>query len=271
MSGLVDDKMKQHVMKTNVLKDDFGWEVPVESIPLPSNGLVYSPDSLLHGKSTLQIKAMTAQEEDIIMSQAYAKEGTTILYLIKSCLIDKNIDVKELIVGDRNALMISIRITGYGSKYDIIPKCINCDTTNDMSISLTDLPIKRLNIQPLEPGSNKFLYKLPVTGKSVIFKYMNAYDEQNRQAKIEFMKKTGMQSNTIVSLLEEVVISVDGVTDKNKISQFVRNMPALDSKSLREYIAENQPGIDMDHKYTCKNCGHVNSITIPITSNFFWP
>ena len=83
MSGLVDDNIKQHVMKTNVLKDDFGWEIPVESIPLPSNGVIYSPDSILHNKKTVQIKAMTAQEEDIIMSQAYAKEGTTILYLIK--------------------------------------------------------------------------------------------------------------------------------------------------------------------------------------------
>jgi hypothetical protein len=271
MSGFVDESMKQHVMKTNVMKDDFGWEVPVESVPLPSNGLVYNPNSLLHNKKTLQIKAMTAQEEDIIMSQAYAKDGTTILHLIKSCLIDKNIDVKELILGDRNALMISIRITGYGSKYDILPKCTNCDTVNNLSIDLAELPIKRLKIAPVEDGKNEFLFKLPVTGKSVIFKYMNAYDEQNRQAKIDFMRKTGMQSNTIVSFLEEVILSIDGITDKNKISQFVKNMPALDSKKLRVYITENQPGIDMDHQFHCTHCNHLNKISIPITSNFFWP
>ena len=88
MSGFVDESMKQHVMKTNVMKDDFGWEIPVESVPLPSNGLIYNPNSLLHNQTTLKIKAMTAQEEDIIMSQGYAKEGTTIIHLIKSCLIN---------------------------------------------------------------------------------------------------------------------------------------------------------------------------------------
>ena len=94
--------------------------------------------------------------------------------------------------------MISIRITGYGTKYDIVPKCTSCDTTNNISIDLSSLGINRLKIEPVEQGKNEFQYTLPVTGKNVIFKFMNFYDEQNRQAKVDFMKKSGMLPNTIV-------------------------------------------------------------------------
>lgn len=273
MPDQLDENIKRNVIKNEILKDDFGWEIPVESVPLPSKGLIYSPDSVLFNRETLKIKAMTAQEEDILLSQAYAKEGTTILQLIKSCLIDKSIDVSELSTGDRNALMVSIRITGYGVDYDIKPRCTECNTVNDININLANLEIKRLKINPIEQGQNKFLFELPITKKRVVFKYMNAYDEKNRQAKMDFIKKHtgGVQSNSIVSFLEEVILSVDEVTDKNKISHFIKNMPALDSKKLREFINENAPGINMTHSFSCKNCSRENKINIPINSNFFWP
>ena len=144
---------------------------------------------------------------------------------------------------------------------------------NDVCINLADLEIKRLKIKPVEEGKNEFLFELPVTKKKVIFKYMNAYDERNRQGKIDFFKKHsgGKESNSIVTFLEEVILSIDGITDKNKISHFIRNMPALDSKKLREYINGNSPGINMTHAYSCKKCDSENNINIPINSNFFWP
>ena len=99
---------------SNVMKDEFGWEVPIESVPLPSKGLIYTPDSVLYNTETLQIKAMTAREEDILTSQAFVKEGTVVENLIKSCLTDKSIDVNSLISGDRNALMESSTSVYYG-------------------------------------------------------------------------------------------------------------------------------------------------------------
>jgi len=273
MSNFVSGEASQHVMKTNVMKDDFGWEIPVESVPLPSKGIIYSPDSVLFNRETLKIKAMTAQEEDILLSQALIKEGTVVLHLIKSCLIDKSIDVSQLIAGDRNSLMISIRITGYGSNYPVTMQCNNCGKSNDFNVDLTNLGIKRLKIEPTESGKNEFSFILPITKKNVLFKYLNANDERNRQSKMEFLEKhtKGQRSNNITSFLEASIISIDGISDKNKISQFVKNMPALDSKTLRDHINDNAPGIDMTQKHNCNYCGHENEFSLPINSNFFWP
>jgi hypothetical protein len=273
MSDVLKSEIAQHVLKNNIMKDDFGWDIPVESVPLPSRGVIYSPDSLLYNKEVLKIKAMTAQEEDILLSQALIKEGTVLVHLINSCLINKDIDVREMIAGDRNALMISIRITGYGSHYPVTLNCDNCDKTNDIDVDLSSLGIKRLSIEPIEQGKNEFSFTLPVTKKNIIFKYLNANDEKNRQAKVDFIEKHsgGMRSNNVTSFLEESIVSIDGIKDKNKITHFVKNMPALDSRKLRDFVNNNSPGIDMNKEYNCKFCGHHNKFSLPINSNFFWP
>ena len=169
--------------------------------------------------------------------------------------------------------MISIRITGYGTNYPVTLGCQNCGKKNDLNIDLSSLGIKRLKIDPIEQGKNEFSFLLPVTKKGVIFKYLNANDEKNRQAKVDFLEKHsgGMRSNNITSFLEESIISIDGIKDKNKIAHFVKNMPALDSKSLRDFINNNSPGIDLDQEFNCKFCGHHNEFSLPINSNFFWP
>ena len=133
--------MNEGMPTSNVMKDEFGWEVPVESVPLPSKGVIYSPDSLLYNTETLQIKAMTAKEEDILSSQAFIKENVAVEKLIQSCLIEKSIDVNELITGDRNALMVSIRITGYGTDYNVSHSCENCGSSNKVEVDLSQLTI----------------------------------------------------------------------------------------------------------------------------------
>ena len=148
------------IQKQDVTKDEFGWEVPVSSVPVPSQGKVYPVNTALHGVDTLDIKAMTAHEEDILTSRALIKKGMVISYLIKSCLIDKTIDADNLLVGDRNALMISIRITGYGSDYGAKVSCPECDHVSPQRFNLTDLEIKRLVIDPVSPGENIFSFEL---------------------------------------------------------------------------------------------------------------
>ena len=216
---------------------------------------------------------MTATEEDILLSPAYIKEGTTVLNLIKSCLIDKSIDVSDLIIGDRNALLVSVRITGYGTNYDVTSRCANCNTANNTCVDLSGLAIKRLQIDPVEPGQNRFSFQLPITKKNVVYKYLNAKDERNRERKQVFIKKhsDGKMENNIITFLEESIVSIEGITDKNKISHFIRNMPALDSRKLRDYIDNNSPGIDMTYSFECKNCQHKNTVKLPVNSNFFWP
>ena len=108
---------KAHGLTSNIMKDDFGMEIPVDTVPIPSNGVTYGADTGLAGVETIDIRAMTAREEDILTSRALIKKGTVINELIKSCVVDKSINVEKMLVGDRNAVMIAVRITGYGAEY----------------------------------------------------------------------------------------------------------------------------------------------------------
>ena len=266
-------KGAEHIQKRDIMKEDFGWEIPYESIPLPSNGAVYPPSSILHNMKTVQIKAMTAKEEDILASQAFIKEGTVIDHLIRSCLVDKNINPSELTLGDRNAILVAIRITGYGTDYPVTTRCKFCNAFHEENIILSDLRIKRLEIQPDQDSQNLFSYTLPVTKKKVQFSFINSIKEKEKQQKIETLEKSGLGiAGEVTTNLEHVVHSIAGITDKTKIKHFIMNMPALDAKSLRKFIRENEPGIEMKFNYKCKNCGSLNEdISLPILTNFFWP
>jgi len=113
---------------------------------------------------------------------------------------------------------------------------------------------------------------LPVTKKVVRYKYITGHDEKEQEVKSKRLQSLGIQqSGNVTSYLESIIVSVDGVTDKNKITHFVKNMPALDSRKLRLHVKNSEPGIDMKWDYNCSNCSAKNSISIPITSEFFWP
>jgi len=256
----------------NVMKDDFGYEVPVEAVPLPSNGVIYDQETGLHGKETLEIKSMTAKEEDILTSRALIKKGTVITELIKSCLIDKTVDVDAMISGDRNAVMTALRITGYGSDYTVQVDCPDCGAGNKQTFMLTDLPIKRLEISPITEGANLFEFTLPVTKKKVHFKFLTGRDEQEMSTISERQKKQGLKTdNLVTSRLNFSVVSVDGVTDKSKIGTFIRNMPARDSLALRKYIDSNEPGIEMKSWMQCESCDEHTEVNLPLGASFFWP
>lgn len=259
----------------DILKEDFGWEVPVESVPLPSLGKLYDPDSTLYLRETVDIKAMTAEEEDILTSAAYIKKGSTIQKLIESCVVDKSFSVDDLLIGDRNALMVAIRITGYGPKYPISYSCKNCSHRNQTDVDLSGLPIKSLEINPTTQGKNEFQFELPVTKKKVNFKFLTGRDEQERKVTQDRMKQilgqeTELEKN-VTSSLEAAITSIEGVSDPLKIKHFIKYMPAYDSKSLRKFIRDNEPNIEMVQNCTCDNCGTSQEINVPITSEFFWP
>lgn len=261
-----------HVNKINVMKEEFGWDVPVELVPIPSKGIIYNPESSLHKKESVKIKAMTAREEDILSSAALIKEGTVLDHLVNSCLME-SIDASQMITGDRNALMIAIRITGYGPEYPVLAYCKKCTHQNDVNVDLTSIPIKRLTIPPVEEGKNLFKYTLPVTKKEVYFKFPTQADERDKSIKDKNLKQhiQSMVESNITGNLELAIQQVGNVTDKNKIKHFILNMPAFDSRSLRKFMRDAEPGMDMRCDWTCENCGHQNKSDIPITSDFFWP
>lgn len=261
------------MMTRNVMKDDFGYEVPVESVPLPSGGIIYPEGSPLFNSETLEIKAMTAKEEDILTSKALIKKGTVISELLSSCIVDKNIDVNQMITGDRNAIMTAIRITGYGSNYNCEVDCPLCGEKNKQDFNLADLPIRRLNVQPAVSGANIFTFTLPMSKKTVHFKFLTGADETEITQEIDRRKKK-LQSdsdNLVTIRLQHSVLAVDDVKDRSKIVQFIRNMPAGDSRALRKFMDDNEPGIEMKSWMTCSSCSEQSEVRLPMGVSFFWP
>lgn len=271
MAGGIDPRIPS-MSQADVVKADFGLEIPTELVPLPSNGKVYPSNSSLYGRETVEIRPMTAREEDILTSRALLKKGTVLTELIKACLVDKTINPLDLVAGDRNALMIAIRITGYGADYSTEIECPECSVKGSQEFNLSELPIKRLEIEPVTAGQNIFEFMLPYTKKKVQFRFATGRDEEEASTLQEKQKKLGLKTDSTVTMsLQQAIISIDGIEDRAKINNFIKNMPARDSLALRNYIRKNEPGITMKQDVTCGSCGHSEEVNMPLGVNFLWP
>ena len=264
--------MRDHMPVRNVIKDDFGFEIPVETVPLPSGGKCYEEDHPLHGKETVEIRAMTAKEEDILTSKALIKKGTVISHLIKSCLIDKRVDPDTLLAGDRNALMVALRVTGYGTEYKVEIDCPACGERSKHNFNLGELPVKRLEIEPIVDGTNVFESVLPVSKAKVRWKLLTGADEQQIMQMTERRKKQGQRTeNLITERLKYSMVSANGITDKTKLEMLIKNLPARDSLFLRKEIDRNEPGIEMKSWMDCPSCFEHSEVRLPLGAAFFWP
>lgn len=260
------------ISRADAARQELGIEIPTALVPLPSKGLVYPSNSPLYLKSEIEIKGMTTQEEDILMSRALIKKGTVITELIRSCLMQPGVSVNDLLSGDRNALMVAIRITGYGEEYKAQVACPSCEAKQDHVVNLSELEIKPLEIEPSMPGLNSFEFVLPITKKKVLFRFLTGKEEEEITTLMENKKKKGLANDNVVTTrLFYSIISVDGDTDKTKISKYIQYLPARDSLALRQFIDKNEPGIDMRSPFECTSCGHTEVIAVPMGASFFWP
>lgn len=261
----------------DVMRDEFGLEIPVESVPLPSKGRVYPPEHPLHMQESIEIRSMTAKEEDILTSKALIKKGTVITELIKSCLIDKRIDPNDMILGDRNALMVSLRITGYGADYPVEVGCPACGERSKQTFNLAALPITRLADDPVAEGSNVFEAVMPKTRETdpdikIRYRHLTGKDESDIQQIQERKKKQGFKTdNLITTRYQHQIVAINDITDKTKIQMFCQRMPTKYSLALRKTMDNNEPGIDMKQHIQCPHCMEESEVSMPLGANFFWP
>lgn len=249
-----------------------GFDIPIESVSLPSKGIVYQLGHPLCNEENVEIRCMTAREEDLLTSRALFKSGQVLTKLIESCLINKSISPDDLLIGDRNALLIAIRVTGYGAEYSVKITCPECNEESDHTFSLSNLKIKRLSATPLRPNENLFSYRLPVSGQEVLFKLLTGKDEDEVSKTVEKKKKLGGQIENYITLrLFQAVQSINGETDKQKLSYIINNLRAADSRALRKHIFDIAPNVDMKQSYSCVKCGEESEVEVPLGLNFFWP
>ena len=239
------------------------FNFPTEVIELPSKGLLYPKSSPL-SKGTVELKYMSAKEEDILTNQNYLQKGTVIDKLLESLIVDKEISYSELLIGDKDALMIAARILGYGKDYEIT--YLGAPYTVD----LTTINHKQVDFSVLESGTNEFQYTLPSTGTQITFKLLSHADEQKIDHEIQGMKKINKEfSGELSTRLKHTITSVGGSKETKEVRNFVENqLLAVDSRSLRKYIESIQPGVDF--KFYPEG-GPEGGVSLPIGINFFWP
>lgn len=250
---------------------ELGYVPPTDVVPLPSQGKVYSSDFPLHQQGVVEIRSMTARDEDILSSRALLKQGKAIGSLLQACIVNKSVDVEQLLVGDRNAILVAIRITGYGPEYEITVECPACEEKFKHEFNLATLEIKQLGSEPITIGSNAFGFVLPVSNKQVVFKLLTGADERELSQMHEKARKAGSSESLITMRLFAQIVTLGGESDRQKLAQIVRNLPAQDSRRLRQYIDKVSPGIIMKQSATCTKCGEDSEVEVPLGAEFFWP
>jgi hypothetical protein len=235
---------------------------PTETVELPSKGLVY-PEGHPLRSGKVEMKYMTAKEEDILSNQNFISKGIVLDKLLESLTLGK-IDIKDLIVGDKNAIFIAARILGYGKDYSF-----NHDN-KEHTVDLTTIENKTFDDSLISPKGT-FFFTLPKSETIVEFKLLSEKDEEKIKQEIEGFKKINKDSSTdITTRLKHQIVSVDNNNDKNSIKDFVDNyLLAIDSRALRSYIKKISPDIDLNCKISVN--GTEEDIDIPINLNFFWP
>jgi hypothetical protein len=245
-------------------------QFPAEEVTLPSKGLLYSKDSPL-SKGKIEMKYMTAREEDILTNANYIKKGIAIDKLLQSLIVTPGVDYDSLLLGDKNAIMIAARILGYGADYDIRRKHPETGVESECSIDLSQIEDKNLDESLIIEGKNEFSFTLPTSKTDITFKLITQEDDKRIDREIEGLKKVNKQSSGTIRL-KHTLLSINGDYDQKTIRDFIENqLLARDARALRKYINEMQPGINMDVNVEFKDGYIEENVNLPISLNFFWP
>tara|TARA_R110000851_G_scaffold650_1_gene2146 strand:- start:472 stop:1218 length:747 start_codon:yes stop_codon:yes gene_type:complete len=238
---------------------------PTEVVDLPSQGLLYPKDSPL-SSGTIEIKYMTAREEDILTSANLIKKGIVIDKLLEALIVDKSIKLDDMLLGDKNAILIASRILAYGKEYEV-----EIDG-KEVVVDLTTLKEKKLDEKIVVNGSNEFDFQLPATKRKLTFKLLTQSDEKSMDKEIEGYKKIGDGIGyETTTRLKHQILSVDGDAKKASVNNFVDNeFLSMDSRAFRTHVNSINPDVEMKSTLIDED-GNEKEFTVPMTVTFLWP
>lgn len=246
------------------------YDFPTEVITLPSEGKGYSESSPL-SKGTIEIKYMTAKEEEILTSQNLIKKGIVLNKLFESIVIDKDVNIDDILLGDKNAIMLATRILAYGPKYPI--ELTNRDGEKEqIDIDLSKVQTKDVDLSKLR-RDNRYDFTTP-SGNKLVFKLLTHGDEQKIDADIKALAKfnRGGISSELTTRYRYMIQEVDGKNDTKSITDFINNkFLAKDTRAFREFIRDISPDINMEFEYENPETGEKEVRPIPMGVGFFWP
>ena len=237
---------------------------PTEVVDLPSKGLLYPKDSPL-SSGKIEIKYMTAREEDILTSANLIKQGVVVEKLLESLIVDKSIKVDDLLIGDKNSVLIASRVLAYGKEYEVEIE------GQKVVVDLTKLKDKVLDENIASDGVNEFEFELPATKRKLTFRLLTSGDEKVIDEEVKGYEKIHGIGYELTTRLKQQIVSVDGDTKRASINSFVDNeFLSRDSIAFRAYVASIMPDVDMTSTLTDAD-GNEKEFTVPMTVTFLWP
>ena len=247
-----------------------------ELVTLPSRGAFYTKDHPLCGKDSIEIRYMTARDEDILTSPSLLKRGTALDRFVDNIIVTPGVKSDQLLVGDKAAVMIAARVTGYGADYESLCTCPECDSQFENSFDLEDY--EKFFIYPdlaETPFSmtkvGTFETTLPLTGKVVEVKLLTAADEKKITKSQQMKQKNNLQDSVTTDFLKSIVVSIDGKSSLTEVKEEIFNMPARDSRFLRKNYSSLVPNVDMKDDVECPYCGAISEMEVGLGASFFWP
>lgn len=243
-------------------------KLPTETVELPSKGLVYAKENPL-SSGVIEMKYMTAKEEDILSNQNYLKQGTVFDKLLKSLIVSK-IDFDDLVVGDKNAILIAARILGYGKDYQIKYPHPVTGEEELITIDLSTLKNKDVDYS-LFTNANEFTYKLPASGNEVTFRLLTHKDERMIEEELKALKKINA-SGEVTTRLKQSIIAINGDKEKKSVRDFVDNfLLAADARAFREYMRKISPDLDLTFTFVGSDGYTQEGVDLPLGLSFFYP
>ena len=241
------------------------FKLPTETVDLPSKGLLYPEGSPL-ASGTIEMKYMTAKEEDILTNTNYIRQGTVIDKLLQSLIVTERVEYNSLLIGDKNAIMLAARILSYGKDYKINYK------DQSVTVDLSTIDSKPLKEELYTERKNEFEFTLPTTGNIITFRLLDHGIEKLIEKEIAGNKKLNKEASTdITTRFKHMITSVNGQREQKDIREFVDNyLLAKDSRALRTYYSEIAPDLDLKFTHTDVN-GVEEDVDLPIGIDFFWP
>jgi len=250
--------------------------IPTEFVDLPSRGSFYAEGHPLCGAETVEIKHMTAREEEILTSRTLLKKGIALDRLIDSVLVDKRINSSALLVGDKNAILVASRVLAYGREYETTVTCPSCLAKSQFSFDLMDNKISHPDdvesplFEKTENGT--FAFILPKTQVKAEVRLLTGADESALSRTLERRKKMKNGTDSLLSeQMRTFIVSLNGVTDKKLVNDFINHMPAADARYTRKVYTAIAPNLDLTQHFACLECDHETEMEVPFTADFFWP
>lgn len=247
---------------------------PTTIVSLPSKGKFYGEGHSLHGQDTIEIRQMTTAEEEILTNRTLLQKGVALDRFLERLMVDSRTKVDDLLIGDKNAILIQARIDGYGPEYATTVTCPVCTSTGKHSFNLNEV-VESTVIDFVDTdlvratGNNTFITTLD-NGWEVEFRALTGADEKKLVQSTANRKKSGLEETPIQDQLRALIVSVSGHTDTSTINKAIQHMTGKQSRSIRDAYSKSVPNVEMRGEITCGQCSTTSELEVPLNADFFW-